>query len=97
MNFFWIFENNGNALLHQLCLVARDVCQKSWRVVTAIGAWVFVRDGDLDSIGPNVLTLHDTVRASRRFALFLRSNHDQLIVMCSLSMLSVFWIVQFVE
>ena len=37
-------------------LVARDVCQRSWRDVTATIAWIFVRDGDLDSIKPNVLS-----------------------------------------
>ena len=78
INFFWIIENYGSPLLHQPCWVARDVCQRSWRVVTAIIAWVFVRDDDLYSIGSNVLTLHATVRASRKFALFLWSNHDQL-------------------
>ena len=63
INFFWIVKNYGSSLLHQPCLVARDVCQKLWRVVTAIIAWVFVRDGDLDSTEPNVLPLHATVHA----------------------------------
>ena len=66
INFFWIIENYGSPLLHQPCLAARDVCQRSWRDVTAIIAWIFVRDGDLDSIKPNVLPLHATVRTSHK-------------------------------
>ena len=41
-------------------MVACDLCQRSWRVVTAIIAWVFIRDSDLDSIKLNVLPLHET-------------------------------------
>ena len=69
--------------MHQRCLVARDVCQRSWRVVTAIIAWVFVRDNDLNSIGSNVLTLHATVRASRKFDLIYN-----LLCSCGLIMIS---------
>ena len=75
INFFWIIKNYGSSLLHQPCLVARDVCQRSWRVVTAIIAWVFVRDGDLDSIEPNVLLLTSNyMRAPRKVVSFLQSN-----------------------